>query len=450
MRGNALELPEPIGVVVLSLIDVLNDVVVGEHILIHVVVDINAESTNGILSSGIEILNFFNDASTIALAIFFRRKEEGTTNKILRREGNWRGIGRSVGRTGCLPIMKRTWGRSRRWTQGLDEGVCLPTRRFDTEIGIIGRSGTDARSVDDLACIVGKDLECHSVPDGFGKTNKTATTFTGGGREIIVFQTVVHRLPKIEHEQHADVRGRSKNKRQGNRVDRRVPTMVQQETHVGQAKEPGEGGGTKAVHDGVGHGLDGIDASLSRVLVLMVGLTLPGRDEQGAKDILDSLTDFDLGTVTQKALHGTTLTDIVLKRVDEFLLGLHAVNVGNEGITANKDLGHGRSVSNGWSVGIDGVRSDIFRAAGDVEGRKGRTEKLLEVSAGRHTSVLRSLLEGLPDCVDRQVAKLRAEGFKVGRASGDRPKEHRNGVSPGGRRGRGRIIVRKMGKVGHP
>lgn len=52
------------------------------------------------------------------------------------------------------------------------------------------------------------------------------------------------------------------------------------------------------VHHTIGHVLDGLAMQLTLVLVLLVWLTLPVIDEQVPADILDTVADFSLGSVT--------------------------------------------------------------------------------------------------------------------------------------------------------
>jgi hypothetical protein len=63
------------------------------------------------------------------------------------------------------------------------------------------------------------------------------------------------------------------------------------------------------------------------VLVLIVRLTLPIFDDKGTKDVKDILADFDLGTVTNELVHGTTRTDDVLEGGWEFTGGFHPIDV---------------------------------------------------------------------------------------------------------------------------
>jgi len=55
--------------------------------------------------------------------------------------------------------------------------------------------------------------------------------------------------------------------------------MVQQEAYIKKAEEPGTGRCTRLVKNGVCSGLDCLKTMFSRVLVLLVWLTLPVPNE---------------------------------------------------------------------------------------------------------------------------------------------------------------------------
>jgi hypothetical protein len=54
----------------------------------------------------------------------------------------------------------------------------------------------------------------------------------------------------------------------------------------------------------------------SRILMLLMGFTLPIANNEGPEDILDSAADFDLGTVADKLGGSATASNHILQGVD--------------------------------------------------------------------------------------------------------------------------------------
>jgi hypothetical protein len=65
------------------------------------------------------------------------------------------------------------------------------------------------------------------------------------------------------------------------------------------------------VKNAVSTNLDGLVASFSWVLVLLMGFTLPVVNAEGAKNVSNFMTNNGLATVTDEFQRGTTLNDIV-------------------------------------------------------------------------------------------------------------------------------------------
>jgi hypothetical protein len=79
------------------------------------------------------------------------------------------------------------------------------------------------------------------------------------------------------------------------------------------------------------------------------------------------------------------------------LLGLHTIEVCNQGFHVDKDLDTGLTPVNVRSVGIDCISCGAFIAMLHIESRKKRLVMLLENGTIRHPSVLGSLLQCLLD-----------------------------------------------------
>ena len=73
--------------------------------------------------------------------------------------------------------------------------------------------------------------------------------------------------------------------------------MIEQEAHILEAKEPGVGRGSSAIHDPVCTILDSLEAVFSRILMLLMWFTLPITNKECMKNVLYLLADLDLGII---------------------------------------------------------------------------------------------------------------------------------------------------------
>jgi hypothetical protein len=89
--------------------------------------------------------------------------------------------------------------------------------------------------------------------------------------------------------------------------------------------------------------------------VLLAGFALPGGDLKRMENILDLVTNFDLGAITDEPVGSATHADNVLKSIDKLLLRFHPFNVSNERISTNKKLGHGFTTTDGGGIGKHSV-----------------------------------------------------------------------------------------------
>ena len=106
-----------------------------------------------------------------------------------------------------------------------------------------------------------------------------------------------------------------------------------------QAQKPKTDRKTSAVKDGFSHHLDKLTTMFGRILTLMVGSILPGRDADGTQDVEDLLTNVDLGKVTDKVGGSTTGEDVVLQSVEKRMTGLHAPAIRDKGGQSNDHFG---------------------------------------------------------------------------------------------------------------
>ena len=143
--------------------------------------------------------------------------------------------------------------------------------------------------------------------------------------------------------------------------------MVVEITDIAQALKPSVVGGTSAVHNTVGSSLHGLVTAFGGILLLLMGLTLPSRDEKDAENILDFVTDLDLSTVTEELGHSSPITDVILEGVDKLAIGLDTIDVSDMGTGPNKQDSSSGAIINSRDIGIDNITSNRFIAPGDIK-----------------------------------------------------------------------------------
>ena len=148
-------------------------------------------------------------------------------------------------------------------------------------------------------------------------------------------------------------------------------------------------------------------ATLGRVLSLVAALALPIVDQHGAKDILDAVGRFNFGRVGKEAIHGPPLSDLILKSVDKFLGRTHAINIDDEGSSADIKLtAYVTTGTDGRGICIDGVGGNGFIASSNVEGRESGLMSLHILLAGNDVGrKLGRVLECLLDFPGRNMKK---------------------------------------------
>jgi hypothetical protein len=81
------------------------------------------------------------------------------------------------------------------------------------------------------------------------------------------------------------------------------------------------------VNNAISTVLDGLVALLSRILVLLMGFTLPVVNPKGTKDVCNLVADNGLTTVTNEFQGGTMLDDFVLQCVTKLFIRLNPINI---------------------------------------------------------------------------------------------------------------------------
>ena len=153
----------------------------------------------------------------------------------------------------------------------------------------------------------------------------------------------------------------------GNTANAAIVCMVQQEADIGQAKEPGVRRSTSTVHNAVCSILDGLKATFRRILLLLMRFTLPITNAEGAEDVKNLLTDFDLRTITDELRRSTTISNIIFQGVDKLAIGFDAVNVSYLSIKASKDNSCSSTVVDSRDVRVYNIASNRLVTTSDIE-----------------------------------------------------------------------------------
>jgi len=171
---------------------------------------------------------------------------------------------------------------------------------------------------------------------------------------------------------------------------------------------------SNTVHDGVDQSLQLLDPALSKVLMLIMQLTLPIINAVSLQDLLELVADFDLGMVTDELGRSFPCPDLILQCVDELLINFNGINISYEGFYANKNLSDGGTRVNSWSIGIDGVHGNRLIPPVNIESRERGLVLLFEEGAHRESSILSGYLKCLLDHISWKPSKHGHEFLVVG------------------------------------
>ncbi len=112
--------------------------------------------------------------------------------------------------------------------------------------------------------------------------------------------------------------------------------------------KPSIGQCTSMVHDGVDQSLQLLDPVLSKVLILVVRLTLPVINAISMQHFLDLVTDFDLCSITKELSGSSLCLDLIIKCVDELPISPDGINISHQRLHTNSRV-------NNWCFQIDGT-----------------------------------------------------------------------------------------------
>ena len=110
------------------------------------------------------------------------------------------------------------------------------------------------------------------------------------------------------------------------------------------------GWGSNMVHDGVYQSLQLLDPALSKVLMLIMWLTLPIINAVSLQNFLDLVADFHLGSIADELSGSSSSPDLVFQSVEELPISINGINISHKGLHTNKNLGNGGTRVNSWGI----------------------------------------------------------------------------------------------------
>ena len=112
-----------------------------------------------------------------------------------------------------------------------------------------------------------------------------------------------------------------------------------------------------------------------------MGLGLPIINAKMTKDILNLGRDLGLGRIADKTVHGSPATDDITEGAGKLTISFHSIDITELGMETSKELCTSGTIVNGRSVTIDGISSDRFIMAANVESRERSTEGVIDMTS---------------------------------------------------------------------
>jgi hypothetical protein len=122
------------------------------------------------------------------------------------------------------------------------------------------------------------------------------------------------------------------------------------------------GRGTGTVKDAIFSAFVCLIATLSVVLLLLMGFRLPTFDTKVAENILNFVSDENLSRITKKFMWCTTVCDVVLQDNGKLLICFDTVHNGDLSVCTNKQDSNSLTIINCRYIGINNVTSNFFIA----------------------------------------------------------------------------------------
>ena len=136
-------------------------------------------------------------------------------------------------------------------------------------------------------------------------------------------------------------------------------------------------------------------------------------------DVLDGLTDFDLGIVNHETSGGTMVMSEVFKGSGHVRFRSHGVASKEMGFQSTVELEHGAAtmtrdaVIMGWDLREEGVGGEPLRDVADIGSREPGLEVLAKWIVHRGMIELGGSIQGLTDAIDRNPTKIGMQQIQV-------------------------------------
>ncbi len=204
MGFNMPKLPH-FGPIIILLLDVIENLIIGQDLFILIIIDRAAELEpfSLVMEFGIVVLKGLENMSMEPLTVLLWIKQESAANKVGGvecRELRQLGLIFISGRQVRILATWIKWHLVDRMVAQPHKRRQLPTKRINSQV-LLSRLNcrADGRMEEDLLGIVSKYLECHCMANMLCKANKMSTTFLGlrrknGGLPM----PKINRLPKKE------------------------------------------------------------------------------------------------------------------------------------------------------------------------------------------------------------------------------------------------------------
>jgi hypothetical protein len=113
-------------------------------------------------------------------------------------------------------------------------------------------------------------------------------------------------------------------------ISGRASKVVEKMTDILNCKHAAISQSTGLIQEAVGSSLDGGITILGKILVLVKGLTVPVRDNQSTKNILDAITALRTSTIANKLVRISPFVDVIFNSVNTLLIRFDTVDVRNQ------------------------------------------------------------------------------------------------------------------------
>ena len=136
----------------------------------------------------------------------------------------------------------------------------------------------------------------------------------------------------------------------------------------------------------------------------MIGFRMPTTAVIHSEYVFYFVRNLDLDIVADELAHSSLISDV--KDIDKCLGRLHGVDIRDQRIFTNEDLGHCDTRVNCWSVREDGVCGYSFISSRNVESRKPGFEVFSYGESSRCNCPLSGIFKGFLDGFRNDLTKI--------------------------------------------